>query len=113
MDYPFENLSPEKFQEFCQALLVREIPDVQCFPIGQPDGGRDAISYLLFDGTRSFVVYQVKYIRHPHEQDARNLLLNALEKELPKMRKLIPNGAKKYVLITNLPGTASPRCRFN
>jgi len=43
MDYPFENLTPEKFQLFCQALLVREYPSVQCLPVAQPDGGRDAV----------------------------------------------------------------------
>jgi len=107
MDYPFENLTPEKFQEFCQALLAKEFPDVQCFPVGQPDGGRDALSYYLAEDTRNFIVYQVKYVRQPYaEQDPHLWLLNILEKELPKVRKLIASGAKKYVLITNVSGTA-------
>ena len=42
MDYPLENLGPERFQQFCQALLAKEYPDMQCFPVAQPDGGRDA-----------------------------------------------------------------------
>ncbi|NJK72861.1 MAG: hypothetical protein HC786_06465 [Richelia sp. CSU_2_1] len=45
MDYPFENLNSEKFQEFAQALLAKEFPDFQCFPVAQPDGGRDIIAY--------------------------------------------------------------------
>ena len=44
MNYPLENLDPERFQHFCQALLVREHPQLQCFPVAQPDGGRDAIA---------------------------------------------------------------------
>ena len=39
MDYPFENLDPERFQNLCQALLTKEFPHVQCFPVAQPDGG--------------------------------------------------------------------------
>ena len=46
MDYPLENLGPERFQQLCQALLAREYPRVQCFPVAQPDGGRDAVSYF-------------------------------------------------------------------
>jgi hypothetical protein len=41
-DNKYESLGPERFQQFCQALLVNIYPDVQCLPIGQPDGGRDA-----------------------------------------------------------------------
>ena len=33
MNYPLENLDPERFQQFCQALLVRDYPQVQCFPV--------------------------------------------------------------------------------
>lgn len=44
MDYLFENLGPERFQHLSQALLAREHRDVQCFPVAQPDGGRDAIA---------------------------------------------------------------------
>jgi hypothetical protein len=35
MDYPLENLGPERFQEFCQALLMKEHPSLQCFPVAQ------------------------------------------------------------------------------
>ena len=55
MDYPFENLDPERFQQFCQALLTKEFPNIQCFPVAQPDGGRDALSYLSEDEERGFI----------------------------------------------------------
>lgn len=46
MDYLYENLGEDRFQELCQSLLIREFPNVQCFPIRQPDGGRDAVAYI-------------------------------------------------------------------
>ena len=36
----------QKFQAFCQALLSREVPGIQCFPVAQPDGGRNALFWL-------------------------------------------------------------------
>jgi hypothetical protein len=45
MDYPLENLDPERIQEVAHDL-IKEHPNTQCFPIGQPDGGRDAVSYV-------------------------------------------------------------------
>ena len=50
MDYPLEELGPEGFQQFCQSLLVKEFPKLQCFPIAQPDGGRDGLTYLQESG---------------------------------------------------------------
>jgi hypothetical protein len=110
MDYPFENLSPEKFQLFCQALLTREYPNVRCLPIGQPDGGRDAVQWQFLDaGKTSLIVFQVKFSRAPlAEDDPHKWLMKISEEEAPKIKKLLPAGAKQYVLITNIPGTAHP-----
>jgi hypothetical protein len=68
MNYPFENLEPESFQQFCQALLTKEFPNVQCFSVAQPDGGRDALSIISEDDERSFIMYQVKFLREPLTQ---------------------------------------------
>lgn len=107
MDYPFENLTPEKFQLFCQALLTKEFPDVMCMPVGQPDGGRDAMFRYEESGKSKFVVFQVKFARKPlAENDPHKWLLEILEEEGPKIEKLIPRGASKYYLLTNIPGTA-------
>jgi len=65
MDYPFENLEPERFQQFCQALLVKEFPDVQCFPVAQPDGGRDSPCLFMHGQKEGFFVFQVKFARKP------------------------------------------------
>jgi hypothetical protein len=108
MDYPLENLGPERFKQLCQVLISKEIPDAQCFPVAQPDGGRDAVTYIHDSGNaRHFVVYQVKYVRQPHlVEDAHKWLLDIISKELPKVRELVPRGASKYVLVTNVSGTA-------
>lgn len=55
MQYDYERFTPDRFQEFCQSLLIRKYPDVQCFPVGQKDGGRDAVS--------GGIVFQVKFKR--------------------------------------------------
>lgn len=107
MDYQLESLGPERFQQFCQALLVKHYPHIICFPVAQPDGGRDALA--LFDEvtTNSFVVFQIKFVRKPFaEADPHKWLLGIVEEELPKIKELIPKGASRYFLLTNVPGTA-------
>ncbi len=108
MDYPLENLSPEKFQLFCQALLAKEFPGLQCMPVSQPDGGRDAIQYT--PGTKSgMIVFQIKFVRKPQaEKDPHKWLEGIIVEEMPKIKQLIAVGAKQYVLLTNVPGTGHP-----
>lgn len=107
MDYPLENLGPERFQEFCQALLLREHPNVQCFPVAQPDGGRDAVSYISEQNAGKFVIFQVKYSRRPlAEADPHKWLLAIMDEEIPKVRKLVQRGAIQFYLITNIRGTS-------
>ena len=109
MDYPFEQLTPERFQQLCQSLLVKEAPGVQCFPVAQPDGGRDVIMYSVEQQKRTFILFQVKFVRDPASvRDVRKWLEEIIDKELPKVATQIPKGAAKYVLMTNLAGTAHP-----
>lgn len=66
MDHSFENLGPDRFQQLVQALLISVNPRSVCFPIGQPDGGRDAaLPAGLEVGKDEFLVFQVKYSRQP------------------------------------------------
>ncbi len=110
MNYDFETLNPESFQEFCQALIVREYPNAQCLPVGQRDGGRDALVYFVGgSGTEKFIVFQVKYVRKPMAKtDTHKWLTEILEEEVPKIKKLIPKGASQYILLTNVAGTSYP-----
>jgi hypothetical protein len=82
VDYQLENLGPERFQEFCQSLLIRQFPKLQCFPVAQRDGGRDALAYYLEGRGDEFIVFQVKYVRKPQAEAApHDWLLGILEDE--------------------------------
>jgi hypothetical protein len=110
LTYPLENLGPERFQHFCQALVTREFPRVQCFPVAQPDGGRDAVSFYHKDQSDSFIAFQVKFSRNPSDEtDPHKWLLAIMDGELDKVKSLIGMGASQYVLLTNIPGTGHPQ----
>ncbi|MBB4363987.1 hypothetical protein GGD65_005041 [Bradyrhizobium sp. CIR18] len=108
MDHSFENLGPDRFQQMVQALLVSTNPRTVCLPIGQPDGGRDALQPTGSEvGKDEFIVFQVKFSRHP--SSVRNLtewLTEKTDGEREKIERLKARGAKEYFLITNVPGTA-------
>jgi hypothetical protein len=104
MTYLFEQLGAERFQHLCQALLVKDYPDLQCFPVGQPDGGRDALS--RGDGTTPATVVQVKFKRRDDGEENADWMIDALKGELPKILRLVDNGAKRYIMVTNARGTA-------
>lgn len=99
MGYLYENSNPERFQHFCQSLISLSLPALQCFPIGQPDGGRDG-----WDPDTKTVL-QVKFKRDADIESA-EWMINALEKELPKIHRLADRGAERYIMATNAHGTA-------
>lgn len=103
MDYHYESLLDERFQMLCQSLLTREYPGVQCYPVGMPDGGRDATAPE--PGGR--IVFQVKYARNPSGiKDPLKWIIAAIDGEVEKVRRLAERGATSFVLITNVPGTS-------
>ena len=107
MDYLYENLGDERFQEFCNVLIAKEFSHLQAFPIGQPDGGRDALVYYMDSSPKGFVVFQVKFVRNPQSvDDPHKWLTKILADEATKIQKLIPKGAKEFYLLTNVSGTA-------
>lgn len=118
MGYHYSALGPERFQEFCQALLVASFPNVQCLPVGQPDGGRDAFAtyHYLSAISRSHsereqerIVFQVKFSRSPGEdREEREFLKEVVKSELQKVAKLKRLGLTRYYLLTNIGGTAHP-----
>jgi hypothetical protein len=107
MDYLYENLGDERFQEFCSALIAKEFSNMQAFPIGQPDGGRDSLVYFMNSPKKEFVVFQVKFVKNPKSHnDPHKWLTDIIRDEIDKIKKLIPKGAKEYYLLTNVDGTA-------
>jgi hypothetical protein len=107
MDYSYENLSDERFQELCSCLISKEFPNIQSFPVGQPDGGRDILVYQMNSIEKEFIVFQVKFVRNANqERDVHKWLTEVIKGEVEKINKLIPKGAKSYYLLTNVRGTA-------
>jgi hypothetical protein len=107
MDYLYENLGDERFQEFCTVMIAKEFPNLQAFPVGQPDGGRDALSFIKDSLEKDFIVFQVKFVRNPRSiHEPHKWLIKILKDEIPKIEHLIPRGAKEFYLLTNVSGTA-------
>ena len=109
--YEYEQLNDESFQQLSQSLLLRAFPDLQCFPVGQPDGGRDAIVRLAKSGPSKtrFILFQVKFARRELDpSEARDWLLRTVRAELPKIQKQIGEGAAHFVLVTSVSGTSHP-----
>ena len=109
--YQYEQLNDESFQQLSQSLLVKKFPSLQCFPVGQPDGGRDAIVRLFetTPDTTEFILFQVKFARRElNPSEAQDWLLRTLRSELPKVQEQIRKGAKHFMLVTNVSGTAHP-----
>jgi hypothetical protein len=103
----YEDLGDEYFQMLCQALLVREYPGVQCFPVGMPDGGRDAIHYDQGFSYKGAIVYQVKFAREPAKlDDPAGWICKAIDGEREKAERLASRGVARYVLMTNIEGSS-------
>ena len=102
VDYNLEALGDERFQKLCQALLTNRFPNVQCLPVGQPDGGRDAFIRQPI----GFMVFQVKYSRNPGSKNERIAISDVISSEKPKVDELIKRGATAFYLMTNVSGTS-------
>ena len=89
MSYDYEALNEQKFQKFAQALIVATQPNAQCLPVGQPDGGRDALFYHFEPDKNGFVVFQVKFSRNPESRDERTAVEALIKSEKPKVQELI------------------------
>ena len=101
--YHYEALTHDSFQKLAQALITRLYPDAQCLPLGQPDGGRDAL--VRAESDAASVVFQVKYSRAPQLKDERRVIQDLIATEKPKLPALIARGATRYYLLTNVLGT--------
>ncbi|WP_278263723.1 hypothetical protein [Nocardia sp. AG03] len=108
MQYDYERLNPDRFQDMCQALLVAELPDVQCYPVGQSDGGRDATSPSVGAGN-GMTIFQVKFKRERLKgDDPYSYVKKAIHAEQENIARLAKLGANKYILMTNLGGSSKP-----
>ena len=85
-----------------RALLAHAFPDVVCYPVGQKDGGRDAVRS---DRGRRYV-YQVKWTNR-RLRDPVAWLDGAIRREAANIRRLVSEGAEAYILLTCVAGTAA------
>lgn len=106
MTYHLEQLGDERFQQLCQALLVSELPGVQCLPVGQPDGGRDALRRHHRNGAVDLAIYQVKFALQPGLRTERDAVEMLIRTEKEKVERLIKRGATSYYFLTNISGTS-------
>jgi hypothetical protein len=100
--YLYERLGEKRFQQLCGALLAHVFPDVTCYPVGQKDGGRDAVRSVR--GHR--YVYQVKWT-NKRLRDPVAWLDGAIQQEAANIRRLVSEGAEEYILLTCVAGTAA------
>ncbi|MFE5844256.1 NACHT domain-containing protein [Streptomyces niveus] len=101
--YLYERLTEKHFQRLCAALLTHLYPDTRCYPVGHSDGGRDI---TRTHGTEA-LVYQVKWTSKS-AQNPVSWLTAAVKEEADNIRRLVRDGATRYVLITSVAGTAVP-----
>ncbi|CAG6396889.1 NACHT domain-containing protein [Streptomyces cocklensis] len=110
LTYLYEQLDPERFQQLCQALISLEYPGTQCFPVGQRDGGRDAVQ-MFANPQGGYRIFQVKFVRNPLSiDDVHKWLIETMKGEIPKILDILKRkkGAIEYILVSNVPGTAFP-----
>ncbi len=101
MTFLYEQLTDRSFQRLCQAVLADFVPGVRCFPVGQADGGRDASL------DQDAVVFQVKWTERPDRVADPVAWLSAVTgHEKDNIVQLYRRGTRRYVLLTNLWGTA-------
>lgn len=104
--YHYEVLGPQRFQSLIQSLIVAQHPETLCLPVGQPDGGRDAVLFNTASTLDNFTVFQVKFSIDPHSKTDRDAIRGLIKSERKKVRELVQRGATRYVFATNIQGTA-------
>ncbi len=106
MSFNYEEMNGISFQKLAQALIVADYPETQCLPVPQPDGGRDAFFYENASDKTDAIIFQVKFSNNPKAKNERDAISEAIKSEKDKVEKLIEMGAKTFILITNISGTA-------
>ncbi len=109
MKHDYEQLGDRRFQQFCQALLLAEYPELVCLPVGMKDGGRDGFVERRSSGSENpeMLVFQVKYVERPgFLEDPTEWARDVVQKERAKIDALVARGATRYVLMTNAPASS-------
>ncbi|MBO4164409.1 NACHT domain-containing protein [Micromonospora antibiotica] len=102
--YLYERLPEKRFQQLISALLAFQDPNVTCFPVGQRDGGRDAV---LKRNGKPFTIYQVKWAKASTKNPV-TWLTATVNEEKENIERLVSEGAQSYILVTCIEGTSAP-----
>lgn len=102
--YLYERLTPQDFQLLVNAVMPLAFQGYRPLPLGQADGGRDGV--IVVDGKT--LVFQVKWSGTGRHQDPVSWLAGVVRKEEANLRRLAQEGARQYVLVTNVPSTGRP-----
>lgn len=101
--YLYERLGDKRFQQLCAALVLDRYPNVSVFPVGEKDGGRDMVS-----GTgENRTILQVKWSGNRSKKST-SWLKSAVNGEAANIKRLVSEGCRQYVLMTNVEGSAAP-----
>ncbi|WP_460818669.1 NACHT domain-containing protein [Nocardioides korecus] len=101
--YQYEALGDHEFQLMVNAVLAHQFKDYVPLPLRQSDGGRDGLS-----GDAQSLVYQVKWSVNGREKNPVPWLDAIVVGEEENLRRLASEGAKRYILVTNVPSTGRP-----
>ena len=99
--YLYERLGDHDFQQLISALLTERFPDFVPLPLRQADGGRDGVRV----SPERTLIYQVKWSVTGIEKDPVSWLDATITQEADNIRRFAAKGAKKYVIVTNVPST--------
>ena len=100
--YLYERLGDHDFQQLVSALLALQFPDYVPLPLRQSDGGRDGVV------GPDRLVFQTKWSVRGREKDPVSWLDAEVRGEAEKIKNLAAQGARKYVLVTNVESTGKP-----
>ena len=103
--YLYERLGDHNFQLLVNGLLAYRFHDFQPLPLRQADGGRDGVTRATADT----LVFQVKWSLNAQEKYPVSWLEKTVKSEAENLRRLVEDGARKYVLVTNVPSTGARR----
>jgi hypothetical protein len=102
--YLYERLGDHDFQQLVNALLTHRFSEFRPLPLRQADGGRDGVSTV----SGKSLIYQVKWSTKGTEKDPVSWLNATISQEMESIRELAAAGAKRYIIVTNVPSTGRP-----
>jgi hypothetical protein len=102
--YLYERLGDHQFQLLVNALLTGRFPGYVPLALRQSDGGRDGVQR----SGESYLIYQTKWLGEGSIKDPVSWLDSAVRGESSNIKRLVAEGATKYVLVTNVASTGAP-----